>query len=390
MKQSWKLNQIGFILLLLILLLACDSSSVIKEANQSSVTQESRQTLKTESIFSTVEIARLLKESVVHIETERSQLDFFRQPVPQIGVGTGIIISANGHVLTNNHVVAGAQNIIVSLADERSFEAKIIGGDEFTDLSVIKIEANNLKLANLGQSSTLQVGEDGPTVSKGVISALNRSIQVDQQTTVDGLIQTDAAINPGNSGGPLVNYNAQVIGINTAIIPQTQGIGFAINIDQAKSIVSQLTEKGFVERGFLGIVHLNVTPSIAAEAGIPVEYGIGIVSLVEEGPADQALLEAGDIIVRLNDEELKNSADLIRILTRYLPDLPHCIFGSFDKLVRHIPTIFGNPFRQPVWSTHFLNHEVYGIFSDKWDSLKDPSPNGSSHHFASGTLKRPT
>ena len=331
MKQSWKLNQIGFILLLLILLLACDSSSVIKEANQSSVTQESRQTLNTESIFSTVQIARLLKESVVHIETERSQLDFFRQPVPQIGVGTGIIISANGHVLTNNHVVAGAQNIIVSLADERSFEAKIIGGDEFTDLSVIKIEANNLKLANLGQSSTLQVGEDvvaighalglegGPTVSKGVISALNRSIQVDQQTTVDGLIQTDAAINPGNSGGPLVNYNAQVIGINTAIIPQTQGIGFAINIDQAKSIMSQLTEKGFVERGFLGIVHLNVTPSIAAEAGIPVEYGIGIVSLVEEGPADQALLEAGDIIVRLNDEELKNSADLIRILTRHLP-----------------------------------------------------------------------
>jgi S1-C subfamily serine protease len=187
--QFRKLNWIGFILPVLILLLACDSSSTIKEMKPSALTQESVQTLNEGVGFSTVEIARLLKDAVVHIKTERSQLDFFMQPVPQMGVGTGIILDANGHILTNNHVVAGAQNIIVSLADERSFEAKIIGGDEFTDLSVIKIEADNLKLANLGESSTLQVGEDavaighamdllgGPTVSKGVISALNRSIQ---------------------------------------------------------------------------------------------------------------------------------------------------------------------------------------------------------------------
>jgi len=118
---------------------------------------------------------------------------------------------------------------------------------------------------------------------------------------------------------PLVNFKAQVIGINTAIIPQSQGIGFAINIDDAKLIVSQLIEKGFVKRGFLGIVHLNVTPAIAAEAEIPVEYGILIASIVEGGPADQALLEAGDVIVKLNETELKNSAYLIRILTRHLP-----------------------------------------------------------------------
>ncbi len=283
------------------------------------------------SVLTTVEIAKLLRTSVVHIQTEVVQLDFFMQPVPQTGVGTGVILDEQGHILTNNHVVEGAEKITVALADERSFEAMLVGSDLFTDLAVIKIDAGNLRPAKLGDSSELQVGEDvvaighaldlpgGPTVSKGVISALDRSIQEDAQTTIDGLIQTDAAINPGNSGGPLVNNRGEVVGINTAIIQQSQGIGFAININDAKLVLRQLLDNGFVERGFLGIVHLNVTPAIASSLGLPVEYGVAVSSVSMGTPADRAGLKAEDIIVKLGDSELKNTADLIRFLTLHQP-----------------------------------------------------------------------
>ena len=324
-----------FALALVLLLGACIQSStptpVASPIAASTVTPTSTPVASPAitSALSTVEIARLLRPSVVHIQTEVVQRDFFMQPVPISGVGTGIILDTQGHILTNNHVVEGANKITVSLSDGRSFDARVIGRDPLTDLAVILIDADDLTPARLGDSSRLQVGEDvvaighaldlpgGPTVSKGVVSALDRSIQADAQSTVDGLIQIDAAINPGNSGGPLVNDRGEVVGINTAIIPESRGIGFSINIDDAKLVMAQLIERGSVERAYMGIVHLNITPGMARNFDLPVDYGVRINSVASGRPAETAGLVTNDIIVEIGGQPLMNTADLIRFLTAH-------------------------------------------------------------------------
>ena len=220
----------------------------------------------------TVEVVKKLKPSVVQIVTEVAAMGAMNQVVPSMGVGTGIVLDEEGFILTNNHVIRSAQAITVTLNDGRTFPAELIGGDAGTDTAVIRIEAEGLSPAVLGKSSELLVGQDviaighalglpgGPTVSKGVVSALGRSIAVDAQTTMVDLIQTDASINPGNSGGPLANALGEVIGMNTAVIRGSQGIGFAINIDDAQFVVEQLRARGYVDRGFLGISPINLSP----------------------------------------------------------------------------------------------------------------------------------
>ena len=281
------------------------------------------------AVLTTVEIAKLIRPSVVHVQTEAVEPGFFFQPVPVTGVGTGIIVDTQGHILTNNHVIENANKITVSLSDGRGFEAQVTGRDPVTDLAVISINADGLAPARLGDASKLQVGEDviaighaldlpgGPTVSKGVVSALNRSIGVDPQTVVDGLVQIDAPIHPGNSGGPLVNGRGEVVGVNTAIIPGSQGIGFAINIDDAKAVMAQLLEKGLVERAFLGIVHVNITPVLAKASKLPVDHGVGVQSVARGSPADKGGLREGDILVQIGDQPLQSTADLIRFLTAH-------------------------------------------------------------------------
>ena len=279
--------------------------------------------------LTTVEVVKLLSPSVVQVQTEAARMDMFGQPVPATGVGTGIIVDTEGHILTNNHVVQDAQRITVSLSNGQSFDAEIVGTDPLTDLAVVRISGRGLQPAKLGDSSALQVGEDvvaighalglpgGPTVSTGVVSALNRSIQADPQTTMDGLIQTDSAINPGNSGGPLVNHRGEVVGINTAIIPQSQGIGFAININDAKFVMAQLIDEGFVERAFLGIVHVDITPAIAKNMGLTIERGVGVLEVVPGSGADEAGLTEGDILVKIGDQVLESTADLLRFLSKH-------------------------------------------------------------------------
>ncbi|MBM3946670.1 MAG: trypsin-like serine protease, partial [SAR202 cluster bacterium] len=193
--------------------------------------------------LSTVQLVKLLRPSVVHVQTEMAAgVDFPGRAVPQTGVGTGSIIDAQGHIVTNSHVVEGARRITVALEDGRAFTARLVGADPFTDLAVIKIDAQGLTPAELGDSDALEVGEDvvaigfaldlegGPTVTKGVVSALDRTVG-----DLDGLIQTDTDINPGNSGGPLVNLRGEVVGVNTLAIresalstggPDAQGINF--------------------------------------------------------------------------------------------------------------------------------------------------------------------
>ena len=252
----------------------------------------------------------------------------FNQPVPLEGVGTGVILDDQGHILTNNHVVDGAQQIIVTLASGETHEADLVGTDFQTDTAVIRIEAEELAPAKLGVSAELEVGEDviaighalglpgGPTVSKGVVGGLDRVILTDPQTqaTLVGLIQTDAAINPGNSGGPLVNMRAEVIGINTAIIQESQGLGFAINIDSAKVVAAQLMENGFVTRGFLGIGPQNLTPALARRFDLPVSEGIVVERVIPDTGAEEAGLEPSDIIVQLGEKTIANSGELSNFL----------------------------------------------------------------------------
>ena len=196
---------------------------------------------------------------------------------------------------------------------------------------MIRIEAPGLQPAVLGLSSGLQVGQEviaighalglpgGPTVSKGVVSALDRSIQIDAQTTMVDLIQTDAAINPGNSGGPLLTARAEVIGINTAAIRGSQGISFAINIDDAKIVVAQLMERGYIDRGFLGISPANLPAALGNQLDVPVSEGLLVVQVVPDSPAAKAGLREEDVIVQMDDAPIRNTGELSKFLIAHPP-----------------------------------------------------------------------
>ena len=237
----------------------------------------------------------------------------------QRGTGSGFIVSANGQILTNAHVVDGADRVTVTLKDGRTFEGKVIGADPVTDVAVVKIGADNLPTVPLGNSERLQPGEwaiaiGNPlgldnTVTTGIISAIGRSSsQVGVPNERVNFIQTDAAINPGNSGGPLLNARGEVIGINTAIIQNAQGIGFAIPIDRAQQIAQQLIANGKVEHPYLGIEMVSITPQVKEQLkntrGLDVleDRGILIVQVVPNSPADRAGLKAGDVIASVNGQ----------------------------------------------------------------------------------------
>ena len=278
----------------------------------------------------TVDVVRQLTPSVVHVLTLPDDSGVGAS-TPGAGVGTGIILQSDGYVLTNNHLIDGAGAIIITLHNGESYPARVVGGAPNPDVAVVKIDATGLRPARAGSSAGLQVGQDviaighalalpgGPTVSKGVISALGRSIESGLQDTFVDLIQTDAAINPGNSGGPLVNARGEVIGINTAGLAPSrqgggQGINFAINIDDAMSVSEQLIRQGYVNRGFLGISPLNLTPVIANQIGVPVNEGIVIARVAEGSRASTAGLRGGDVIVAMNGRPIRNTGDLSKFL----------------------------------------------------------------------------
>ncbi len=291
------------------------------------------------------QVAQQVKPAIVQITNEQVQINRFNQTfnIPS-GVGSGVIYDNQGHILTNNHVVSGAQNLLVTLPDGRSFPAKLVGADTQTDLAVVQISAPDLPVAQLGDSSQLQVGDwvvaignalalpGGPTVSVGVVSALGRSVQepVDQSTGQAGpllfdLIQTDAPINPGNSGGALVNLNGQVIGINTLVAGQAepgvqaQGIGFAISMSTAKPIADEIVATGHVVHPFMGIQYQPLNASVAAQMGINETQGVLITDVVSGSPADDAGLQPDDIITAIDNQPLKQDSDLAEIINQHKP-----------------------------------------------------------------------
>jgi S1-C subfamily serine protease len=288
-------------------------------------------------------VAQKVKPAVVQITNEQSQVDQFNQPfdVPA-GVGSGVIYDKQGHILTNNHVVEGAQQLLVALPDGRSFQAKLIGRDPMTDLAVVQISGGNLPIADLGDSNQLQVGDwvvaignalaldGGPTVTAGVVSALGRTVQEPSDTSAQGpylfdVIQTSAPINPGNSGGPLVNLAGQVIGINTLVAGQAepgvpaQGIGFAISLAAAKPIADQLVATGKVVYPYLGISDVDLNPAIAAQLRITEQDGIVIRRVARGSPADTAGLQRLDVITAVDGKSLPGDSELQRMLRDHKP-----------------------------------------------------------------------
>jgi len=228
-------------------------------------------------------------------------------------LGSGVIVSPDGYILTNNHVVEGATQVKVSFTDQREFPAKVIGTDKATDVAVLKIDQRNLPVLALSDSSRAQVGDVvlaigdpfgiGQTVTMGIVSATGRSLggQIEQY---EDFIQTDAAINPGNSGGALINARGELVGINTAILAGdtggNQGIGFAIPINLARNVMDQIIQHGKVTRGFIGILPQEVTPDIARGFGSPNLKGVAVAEVVPDSPAAKAGLQVGDVITAIN------------------------------------------------------------------------------------------
>ncbi|MFQ6067284.1 MAG: S1C family serine protease [bacterium] len=274
-----------------------------------------------------IEASGKVAPAVVNITTVGIGVDFFFNPIPQRGLGSGVIFDQkNGYILTNEHVIHRAKEIKVILPDGPEFEGKLIGSDPRMDLAVVKIKGKNLPGAKLGDSDKVKVGEfciaiGNPyglqnTVTFGVVSATNRSIRPDPNKILEDLIQTDAAINPGNSGGPLINFRGEVIGINTAIIPYAQGIGFAIPINAAKDIIEELIKYGKVIRPWLGISYLPITPQVVSRFNLPMESGLYVASVISGSPADKAGLQAKDIIRKIDGQEVKTSQELKALISK--------------------------------------------------------------------------
>ncbi len=262
-----------------------------------------------------------VSKSVVNIASVRMLQDQLFRVFPVEGVGSGVVIDEKGYILTNNHVIDDAERLKVTLADGRVMRGRVAGSDDVTDLAVIKVESEQpLPAAELGNSDDLKTGQlviaignpfgltGGPAVTAGIISSLNRSLQA--RSGVLELIQTDAAINPGNSGGPLVNTKGKVVAINTANMPYAQGIGFAVPINIARSILKELIEKGRVTRPWIGVASMKVTPQLARYYGLPESEGALIAKVEPYSPADDAGLRKGDIIEGIDGNRIEDPSQI--------------------------------------------------------------------------------
>jgi S1-C subfamily serine protease len=270
-----------------------------------------------------LDILEKVSKSVVNISTIKLVHNMFYQAVPVEGMGSGTIFNEKGYILTNNHVIRGAEKIAVTLWNGEVLEGTLVGSCAVHDTAVVKVKGKNLQTAELGDSDKLRVGQrvyaignpfglaGGPTITSGVISAVNRTIE-SQRGLLENLVQTDAAINPGNSGGPLVDLEGKVVAISTAIIPFAQGIGFAIPINSAKNCTREIITEGIVTRPWLGIIGLSLTEEIARYYSLPVDRGVLVTKIADASPAENAGIVAGDIIFRMDGAEISRIEDLLK------------------------------------------------------------------------------
>ncbi len=287
-------------------------------------TQKAFSTISKKVTPSVVNISTVSRKKIVQPFFETNPLfeEFFGGPQTRRdkSLGSGFLISADGYIVTNDHVVRDAESIQVKLSNDKVYDAKVVGGDQKTDIAVIKITATDLPTAVLGDSDKLEVGQwaiaiGNPfgldrTMTVGVISATGRSNMGIE--AYENFLQTDASINPGNSGGPLLNVYGEVIGINTAIVAAGQGIGFAIPINMAKPVFAQLIQKGSVSRGYMGVTIQPITEELAQSFGLKQAKGALVNDVIKGGPADKAGIRQGDVITGLNGSEVKDPSHLQR------------------------------------------------------------------------------
>ena len=292
------------------------AAGVTNAAPVSAESPSTGSTLDVEAVLARVEPA------VVTIRTKAVGADSFMEPVAQSGTGTGFVIREDGIIVTNSHVVEGATQITVAMSDGRSLPAQVLGRDALVDLAVIKVDAEGLPTAELGDSNAIRVGAPvvaigaalglpgGPTVTTGIVSALDRSITTNAGGRLENVIQTDAAINPGNSGGPLVDATGRVIGINSAGAPSGENIGFAISISGAKSTIDALTEGETVARPFIGVQTAPVDEGVRQQFGLQAASGALVIGITPGSPAESAGLAPGDVITRIGDTSVDAPDDI--------------------------------------------------------------------------------
>jgi S1-C subfamily serine protease len=294
-------------------------------SSSSAATIAQRDAVLTEEESINVRIYRQASPAVANIRTKTTEYDFFMDPVPVEGAGSGFVMDPRGYILTNYHVVEGAQSIEVVLGDQSRYTAKFIGADQRNDVALVKVEPKGKLVAMpLGDSGAIQVGQKvlaignpfgfQSTLTTGVVSAIGRSVQTSQATFIDEAIQTDAAINRGNSGGPLINTHGEVIGINSAIYTPsgtTAGIGFAIPINTAKIIAHDLITDGRVHLAYLGVQTLPVSGWLSEALDLPVKEGMLVESAVKGGPAAAAGIHGGDRVVEAGMQRIAIGGDVI-------------------------------------------------------------------------------
>jgi serine protease Do len=286
-----------------------------------------------------------VSKAVVNIASVRIVQDQLYRVFPAEGAGSGVIIDERCHVLTNNHVVEDTERLKITLTDGRVFNGIVKGTDEATDLAVLKLDSTEtLPFASLGNSDNLKIGQvviaignpfgltGGPTVTAGIVSSLNRKIQFDKG--VLELIQTDAAINPGNSGGPLLDTNGEVIAINTAKMPYAHGIGFAVPINIAKSVVNELIQNGrVINRPWIGISYVKITRQLAQYYRLPTTEGVLIANVEPHSPADYAGLRKGDIIEAVDGKRIDDTVEISLNLRK--KNVSDKIMMSVNRYGRH-------------------------------------------------------
>ena len=313
--------------------------------NTSETDAESRPIIISADEKINIDVFEKVHPAVVNIATTTLGMNFWMEVIPRQGQGSGFVIDSRGYIMTNNHVVANAQKIMVTMAKGKKIQATLVGRDPRSDLAIIKIPPGDVdRVARLGNSDNVRPGQKAiaignpfglsHTLTTGIVSALNRSIRTEDGNQIDNLIQTDAAINPGNSGGPLLNSNGDVMGINTAIFSLSggyQGIGFAIPINLAKNVATQLITSGKVARVWLGISGISITPSLSEGLNLGVEEGVLVVQIVRGSPAYEARLKGGsrevaiggirlrlggDIITAVDDKNISDMEQLVRLLSK--------------------------------------------------------------------------